>query len=482
MKGRWIGCAGLALFLLTRATLPYPAGSYSPGTFGPPVITAPRPDYAPELVLWAAWVQPLRRRHRPRRYRLSRQQRRRWQLRQRRIRKRRRHAAAHRQRWGHDILLVVGVLLALLVPLYLAASPGRPTGGDYMWGAPGGLGLLASVAAGGLQGDRPAVVGPARRHYQPEFDHCLLCGAPLRSRRYLNWRKTIQMLQGKVYVTSRGRYCPQHPEITYLAAAAAQLSLPHSTYDLDVVVRIGYQRDYQKMTYAQIHQSLPAPIRVSERHVGNLYREYLALLACAAQLDVNQLRVAAAQYGGLILAVDGLEPEGGQPQLWVAREVLTGTLLAAGWLPRVDEDTLKAFLAPVAALDLPLLATVSDKQAALIKALAATWSDLPHQYCQAHYLCNAVTPIYEADERLKVHRWPIIDLVGPMDQNAKTAPERVGPILPRLSTRGSLSSPLLAAARCCSLFAASLLVGQAVSKVPGLGESPGCGAMSLSPL
>jgi len=81
--------------------------------------------------------------------------------------------------------------------------------------------------------------------------------------------------------------------------------------------------------------------------------------------------------------------------------VLTGTLLAAGWLPRVDETTLTEFLAPVKALDLPWLATVSDKQSALIKAVNATWPDLPHQYCQAHYLSNAVTPLYEADEHVK---------------------------------------------------------------------------------
>jgi len=155
------------------------------------------------------------------------------------------------------------------------------------------------------------------------------------------------------------------------------------------------------MTSDRICESLPAHIRVSERHLSNLYRKYEALLACAERLDVDELKAAAAEYGGLILSVDGLEPEGGQPQLWVAREVLTGTLLAAGWLPRVDETTLKEFLAPVKALDLPFLATVSDKQRALINALDATWPDLPHQYCQAHYLSNAVTPIYEADEHVK---------------------------------------------------------------------------------
>ncbi|MCP4166167.1 MAG: transposase, partial [Chloroflexi bacterium] len=204
-----------------------------------------------------------------------------------------------------------------------------------------------------------------------------------------------------MHVSSRGRYCPQHAQITYLSAEAAHLSLPHSSYGLDVLAQIGYQRDYGKQTFGQIRAELPEHIRVSERHLSNLYREYLALLACAGRLDVDKLKAAAAKNGGLILSVDGLEPEGGQPQLWIARELLTGTLLAAAWLPRVDECTLKAFLAAVEALDLPWLAVVSDKQGALLKALQATWPDLPHQYCQAHYLSNAVTPIYEADEHMK---------------------------------------------------------------------------------
>jgi len=286
-------------------------------------------------------------------------------------------------------LLSYAVASAWLSPVQLSSSLS-------IGGLPYCLAMSFVVGSG-----QKTVVCTERRHYQPEFDHCLLCGTALQSRRYLNWRKPIQMLSANVYVTSRGQFCHHHPELTYLSAQAARLSLPYSTYGLDVLVRIGYQRDYQRMTHARVHQVLPGHIRVSQRHLSNLYREYLALLTCAERVDVEALKAAAAKYGGLILSVDGLEPEGGQPQLWVAREVLTGKLLAAGWLPRVDEPTLKEFLAPVKALGLPLLATVSDKQSALVRALNATWPDIPHQYCQAHYLSNAATPIYEADEHMK---------------------------------------------------------------------------------
>lgn len=241
----------------------------------------------------------------------------------------------------------------------------------------------------------------ASQHYHPEFDKCVICDRQLKAQRYLRWRKGVQTLKEKVYVSSRGRYCPAHPELVYVSAAAGRLVLPGKSYGLDVLVRIGYLRDRERRTMAEIREELPAHIQVSERHVRNLYREYLGLLACADRLDVEALKEAATNYGGLILSVDGLEPEGGQPQLWVVRELLTNTVLAAGWLPRVDEATLSAFLEPVKALDLPWLATVSDKQVALINALNATWADLPHQYCQAHYLSNAVTPIYEADEHMK---------------------------------------------------------------------------------
>lgn len=399
------------LVLLLACVVPTrPVALHSQSASGSPVIANPAPEYALEMIGWAEWIGLPRRPRRPWRPLLPRQVRRRIQLRLRRIRKRQRRAALKRQRErgkqkssrSRKLLLVLaGVVVAcLLLALAASAWPGilrQFSLQSYAWWATHCLVAVAGVAGSGQK----AVVYSERQHYHPEFEHCLFCDKKLRSHRHLNWRKPIQMLTGNVYVTSRGRYCSCRPELTYLSAEAAHLSLPCSTYGLDVLVRIGYLRDYEQKTYAQIHADLPAHIRISERHVSDLYREYLALLACAEQLDVDELLAAAAKYGGLIISVDALQPEGGQPQLWVVREVLTGTLLAAGWIPRVDDDTIAEFLAPVEALNLPVLATVSDKQRSLINALEAVWSDVPHQYCQAHYLSNAMTPVYEEDGHMK---------------------------------------------------------------------------------
>jgi hypothetical protein len=120
---------------------------------------------------------------------------------------------------------------------------------------------------------------------------------------------------------------------------------------------------------------------------------------------MSHLAQAAAEYGGPILHLDGLEPEGAQEQLWTVRELFFTRVLVAGWLPRVNEATLTQLLTPVRDyLDChswPVLATLSDKQRVLVNVLQTMWSGAPHQWCQGHYLRNAADPLYDYDHALK---------------------------------------------------------------------------------
>jgi len=50
---------------------------------------------------------------------------------------------------------------------------------------------------------------------------------------------------------------------------------------------------------------------------------------------------------------------------------------------------------------LAILCTLSDKQSSLKKALEALWPDIPHQWCQYHYLGNLARPLYDQDSALK---------------------------------------------------------------------------------
>ncbi len=77
----------------------------------------------------------------------------------------------------------------------------------------------------------------ARYIYRSEIEDCPDCGEALEDRSYYQWRKTVQQLDGAVYVASRGKECvnPEcdHQGEAHLSAAAQMVTVP------DLHLRLG---------------------------------------------------------------------------------------------------------------------------------------------------------------------------------------------------------------------------------------------------
>ena len=87
---------------------------------------------------------------------------------------------------------------------------------------------------------------------------------------------------------------------------------------------------------------------ISESQVRFLYtHQYLPLLACHERTLFKQLR-ETSEKTGLYLSLDGLAPEGGEPQLWVVRELLTGLTVRSGWMSMQDQQAFENFPNPIA--------------------------------------------------------------------------------------------------------------------------------------
>ena len=142
----------------------------------------------------------------------------------------------------------------------------------------------------------------------------------------------------------------------------------------------------------------------------------------------------------MIVALDGLAPQGGEPQIWFIRELSSGLTLRSGWLCQQDQPTFEAFLAPLKHLEWPILAVLSDKQKGLVPAVAAVLPHTRHQFCQAHYLRNLAEPLAEADAAFKIAlRQSVRQQVGDLiRQDARTEPGHAGV----LTVTGLLPSPL----------------------------------------
>jgi hypothetical protein len=114
-----------------------------------------------------------------------------------------------------------------------------------------------------------------------------------------------------------------------------------------------------------------------------------------------QLAETAAEHGGLVWAIDAMQPEGHGTLLYVLYEVLGLTPVAAIPLEGATAEELCKWLKPYQELPYPVLATLSDGEKTIIAALKQCWPDAPHQRCQAHLLNNLAEPVLTFDTQLR---------------------------------------------------------------------------------
>lgn len=133
----------------------------------------------------------------------------------------------------------------------------------------------------------------------------------------------------------------------------------------------------------------------------------------------NQQRLHAllTEQGGVVLALDGLQPDVGHEVLWVLRDCLSGEILLARSLLGATEADLVPLLTEVRdAVPVPILGVISDGQQSIRNAVANALPTVPHQLCQFHYLREAAKPIYEADRHAKQELKQAVRGVRPIER------------------------------------------------------------------
>jgi hypothetical protein len=138
-------------------------------------------------------------------------------------------------------------------------------------------------------------------------------------------------------------------------------------------------------------------VAITERQVQHLLEVYLALLRASGDDLPARLGPVAWAHGGLILSLDGLQPEQGNEQLWVVREVHSGAVVAAAHLQQASAPFLVPWLRPLQQTGLPVLGVVSAAQESVRLAVAEVLPSVPHQLCPYHALREATEPLWEAD-------------------------------------------------------------------------------------
>lgn len=244
-------------------------------------------------------------------------------------------------------------------------------------------------------------------YFRPELKNCPHCESKLK-RSHTAWNKKISTLNGVIHAWSMAYACPnancQHAGVTYKSAEAEALSMKHSSYGYDVLCLVGELRFKQHRTCKEIADALnERGIVTSERYAQTLYERYQTLLSASLDEHVKQtLAETTEENGGIILSMDGVQPEKGNETLYVIREVFSGAILAAKNMKSGAAAELRTLIDPIIELGYPIVGIISDGQVSIRQAFESLLPDVPYQYCQYHYLKDIAKPIVDADRKLKM--------------------------------------------------------------------------------
>src|SRR3984957_4046100 len=129
-------------------------------------------------------------------------------------------------------------------------------------------------------------------------------------------------------------------------------------------------------------------------------------MLAARQQDAESLRRHYESVAEIILCIDGLQPEKGHETLYVVRELSQKRVWFAEPLISATDDEVRRLITKAKewaqALGTPVGLWVSDKQEAFVKGIAVEFPDVPHRYCDNHFLRDLAKPVLEADSHAKV--------------------------------------------------------------------------------
>jgi len=122
--------------------------------------------------------------------------------------------------------------------------------------------------------------------------------------------------------------------------------------------------------------------------------------------DLERMREAYKDCRDVILTIDGLQPEKGHETLYVVRELKKQRVWFAEPLLSSSYAEIRKVIQRAKdlaqQLNKPILGWVSDKQDAFVVIIAEECPDIPHRYCDNHFIRDLSLQVLENDSHAKV--------------------------------------------------------------------------------
>jgi hypothetical protein len=238
---------------------------------------------------------------------------------------------------------------------------------------------------------------------------CAFCGRMMHicDHRY----RHFYTLEGPVELVCKLNHCPDpdcpgHAK-TKSPEMEVTIALPAWAVGWDVFCWIGHRRFSRHWSIPQIRHELSDSytIELTEPCIALYVQRYQTMVA-ARQQDFEAMRRQYEGVDDIILTIDGLQPEKGHETLYVVRELTQKRVWFAEALLSATAPEVQRLITQAKqwaqTLGKRVILWISDKQDAFVTGIAAEFPEVPHRYCDNHFLRDAAKPVLDADSHAKV--------------------------------------------------------------------------------
>lgn len=238
--------------------------------------------------------------------------------------------------------------------------------------------------------------------YPTRLSHkCFVCHAPIH-RVYATSGHTFLDFFGIVREV-RGQYqCdnPMCPASVHPMNPSPIQVLPYKRYSLNVWRWIAQEYKIYHQNAAQIALRIQLTFNISfnEGQIQRIMDEIDVMIS--HEID-QRTRKLLMEQGVILLALDGQKPDGDGNALWIFVDLISNRVLKVSILNVADAHTLHNIIEEfLKDFEVKLIGIVSDKQNNLKNLHDTYYSEIPHQYCQFHFLQNLWNHIEVKDSHL----------------------------------------------------------------------------------
>lgn len=231
------------------------------------------------------------------------------------------------------------------------------------------------------------------------------CSACDREQQITQWRgRHVERTNGYHLLIMRDRRCPDlacpgRAEIRR-APDEHRFALKKDIYGLDIVFEIAERRLVDDLSFEEIQRRLVAKgVPISLKTVCNAFKRFSALMSTRSA-ESEESKQQLRNQGGMIVLIDGVQFDDHSPVLYVAIDSISRRVLFAERHAVRSVEALKPLLERLKAMQVQIKAFVTDKEKGLVPAIHAVFPDVPHQFCQLHFLKRCAAPLDKPLARL----------------------------------------------------------------------------------